>query len=156
MVGQWGPAVDPLEMIKAISVYEDRIVSAAGLKVDVTRQAADVRSGLSLVVSRDSVREAQRTCEPLFERSDLRTLRITASLLGNHDEAAEADARIDYQGLPVSPQERRALVQEVRDLRDAGLISKVEAWQRLHPGASEDEARKALANIDAEGRGEAA
>ena len=151
VIGQWAPPVAPDVLIGAIRSYEERLVEAAGLRTDVTRQSSDIRSGYSLAVARDAIREAQRVYEPIFARSDERLLQVTAHLLGQPVEPV----RITYQGLPVSPQERRALIDEVERLQSARLISRVEAWQRLHPGASEAEARTALAVIDAEGRQEA-
>ena len=48
--------------------------------------------------------------------------------------------------------ERKAAIDEVIALRGAGLMSRVEAWMRLHPGASEADATAALAAIDGEGK----
>ncbi len=152
IIGQWAPPVDPLQLIQAIRIYADWLVQAAGLRTDVTKQSSDIRSGYSLAVARDAIREAQRVYEPLFARADTRLLTVTAQLLGQPVE----DLRITYRGLAVSPQERRALIDEVTSLRDAKLMSRVEAWQRLHPGASDSEARTALAEIDAESKETAA
>lgn len=146
VIGQWAPPVSPKELIESIGIYWDRMVSAAGLKSDVTRTSSDIRSGYSLAVERESVREAQRVDEPLYARSDERLLTVTAQLLGHPVEPVQ----ITYRGLPVSPQERRALVQEVRELRAERLMTRVEAWLRLHAAASDEDARRALAAIDAE------
>jgi hypothetical protein len=151
-IGQWAPPVSPEELIKSIRSYEERLVEAAGLRVDVTRQSSDIRSGYSLAVAREAIREAQRVYEPLFARSDARLLWLTAWLLRQPDEPLT----IRYLGLPQSPAERRQAVDEVIRLREAGLISRVEAWLRLHPGATDDEARAALAEIEAENRQEVA
>lgn len=152
VIGQWSPPIDPGTLIAAIRSYEERIVEAAGLRVDVTRQSSDVRSGYSLAVAREAIREAQRAYEPLFRRADTRLLTLTAALL----EQPIEPVRITYRGLPQSPAERRALIDEVIRLREAGLIDRVEAWQRLHPGASEEEARAGLARIDSESERSAA
>jgi len=146
VIGQWAPPVDPDVLIGAIRTYEERLVESAGLRVDVTRQSSDIRSGYSLAVQRDAIREAQRVYEPLFARSDALVLTKTAQLLGLPVEPV----RIEYRGLPISPQERRAMVDEVRELRDAGLMTRVEAWMRLHPGATEDDALASIAAMSAE------
>jgi hypothetical protein len=147
VIGQWAPPVDPATLIGAIRAYEERMVEAAGLRVDVTRQSSDIRSGYSLAVARDAIREAQRIYEPLFARSDALVLTVVAQLMGLPVEPV----RIEYRGLPVSPQERRATVEEVQSLRDARLMTRREAWFRLNPGATDEEANEALAAIDAEG-----
>lgn len=147
LVGQWAPPMSATEVIRAIQAYEERLVESAGLRLDVTRQSSDIRSGYSLAVARDAIRESQAGYAPLFERSDLRLLRVTAAALGRPTDGAWA---IHYQGLPQSPVERRAIVDEVIALRGAGLMSRVEAFLKLHPAATEEQAIAALAAIDAE------
>jgi hypothetical protein len=149
VVGQWGPPVAPLDLIKAVQVYEERLAEGAGLRLDVTRQSSDIRSGYSLAVARESIREAQAGYAPVFRRADVRLLRLTAAALGL-DAGPAAGWDVLYQGLPQSPAERRATIDEVVTLRGAGLMGRVEAYMRLHPGVTETDARARLAEIDAE------
>jgi hypothetical protein len=146
-VGQWNPPIDPMTLISAIRAYEERLVESAGLRLDVTRQNSDIRSGYSLAVARDAIREAQASYAPVFARSDARTIQVAAALLGREVGPVE----VIYQGLPQSPAERRAAIDEVIALRGAGLMGRLEAWLRLHPGATQQEGAAALAAIDAEG-----
>ncbi len=146
-VGQWDPPIDPMTLINAIRSYEERLVESAGLRLDVTRQNSDIRSGYSLAVARDAIRESQASYAPVFARADARTIKIAGSLL----EQPVDEVEVLYQGLPQSPAERKAAIDEVIALRGAGLMSRSEAWMRLHPGSTEAEATAALAAIDREG-----
>ena len=133
--------------MRAIGMYEERLVEAAGLRVDVTRQSSDIRSGYSLAVAREAIREAQAIYAPLFARSDARLLALTAGLM---DVKGEGQWSVMYRGLPQSAAERRAVLDETLTLRDARLLSRLDAYRRLNPDLSEAEARAALAAIDAE------
>jgi len=155
IIGQWSPPVDPESLLRSVSMYERRILTMAGLAPpDVTRQEADVRSGYSLAVARESVREAQRVSEPMFRRGDLELLRVSAAMLGvDRGRPIPGDGyRINYRGLPPSPIERAAEREQVVALMAAGLLGRVEAYQRLNPGVTEAQASAEVARIAAENR----
>jgi|TARA_R100001530_G_scaffold124435_2_gene92642 hypothetical protein len=140
VVGQWTSPVDPSSMLSAIERYERRIVEMALGTVGVSRRESDVRSAASLAVSREAQREAQRSYEPLFRRSDLQLIRLTAGLLG-----APVDGwRITYKSLPKDPNEQAAELQSITTRLEAGLLDKVSAYMELHPGLTREEAREAL------------
>jgi hypothetical protein len=144
LIGQWSPPVDPEGLLRSIAMYERRILLLAGLNPpDVMRQEADIRSGYSLAVARESVREQQRLSEPMFRRGDLQLIALAARLLG----APETGYRIEYRGLPPSPQEMAAEREQVLALLGAGLLDRVAAYMRLNPGVSEDEARAKVNQI---------
>jgi hypothetical protein len=105
-----------------------------------------VRSGYSLAVARDAIREAQAVYAPLFARCDARLLTLTAALMGR----PAGEWSVIHSGLPQSPAERQAAVNEVTTLLDKRLIGRVEARMRLNPGETEAQARAALARVDAE------
>ena len=149
MIGQWDPPISPDVLMRAIGMYEERLVESAGLRLDVTRQSSDIRSGYSLAVARDAIREAQAVYAPLFARSDSRLLALTAALMGVE---AEGEWTVIHRGLPESPAERRAAIDEVTTLRAGKLLSRLGAFRRLNPDLSESEAKAALAEIDAEGQ----
>jgi hypothetical protein len=151
LIGQWAPPILPDTLIGAIARYEEMLVESAGLRLDVTRQSSDIRSGYSLAVARESLREAQRVYEPLFRRSDLMLMRLTAGLMG----LDPGDLSIAYRGLPESPVERSARVAEVLQLRQAGLISLQAAYERLNPDLSPDQIAADLAQIGASAQGSA-
>jgi len=134
MVGQWGSPADPEAILRAVAMYERRALQGAGLHPpDVTRQSADIRSGYSLAVARESVREQQRFFAPQFLRGDRQTLRLCAALLN------EAEGRnypldgyqIRYRGLPPSPAEDRLRIDTITALLDRGVITTDEARERL-------------------------
>lgn len=150
MVGQWQPAGDPEGVLRSVSMYERRILLLAGLQPpDVARQEADVRSGYSLAVQRDSQREAQRLYEPMFRRGDLQLVRTCAAMLNalTGTDYPETGYRINYRGLPPSPIEERAEREHVLALVDAGFLHPVEAYMRLHAGVTEAEAESKLQAI---------
>lgn len=156
-IGQWQSPIDPEALLRSIAMYERRIIAAANVQPpDVTRQEADVRSGYSLAVQRDSIREAQRGYEPMFRRGDQEVHRIAACLLNRvndgataYDENAAA-YRIAYRGLPKSPQEVQAELALLKAELEAGHVGPVTGYRRLHPNASPEEATLALAEAATE------
>lgn len=144
-VGQWGAPVDPDRLYAAISRYEQRLVEMALSTVGVSRRESDVRSAMSLAVSREAQREAQRAYEPVFRRSDLQLLRLVAGLRGEPTEGWT----IRYRSLPRDHQELDAELDRWLKQLDAGLVDRVTVYRQLHPGVEEAEAQAALARIDA-------
>ena len=137
MVGQWNPAADPKALLESIQMYERSMLTRAGLAPPgVTRQSADIRSGYSLAVERESVREQQRQWAPSFHRGDSAVLRLCAVALNTAEGTRypEDGYNITYRGLPPSPVEDRAKREHVTELLDRGVISV-------------DEARAALADV---------
>jgi hypothetical protein len=153
-IGQWQTSADPMLMIESIGAYERRLVTYAGINAaDQIRMAGDPRSGYAVAVSRDAQREVQRRFEPQFRAGDEQALRLAAILLNRAsgtNRYPESGYRVAYEGVPYSADEVRGKLDRIRELRDAGLMSRVQAYQDLHPGVSESDARKALAQIDAE------
>lgn len=154
-VGQWSSPIDPEAVLRAISMYERRVLTLAGLSApDVTRTEADIRSGYSLAVSRESVREVQRAYEPMFRRADQEIMRVAACMLnrarGTSYSEDPRSYRITYRGLPRSPVDTRAALDEVAALMSMGLASPVDAWLAVHPGATREEALAALQRVQAE------
>ena len=136
-IGQFDAGCDPEALFRALSLYERRLLLSAGLHPpDVTRQQADVRSGYSLAVAREAVREQQRLSEPSFRRADMAAIRLAAIALNSATGSSypEVGYEIDYRGLPPSPVEDAAKLQVVTDMLDRGVISA-------------DEARVALADV---------
>lgn len=149
-IGQWTSPADPEGILRSISMYERRICLLAGVQPpDVTRQEADVRSGYSLAVARESIREAQKQFEPSFRKADAELLAKTAILLNRATGSnyAEGGYRIRYRGLPKSPQEMQAERDQLVGLIEAGLLDKISAYQALHPDLSRQEAEQALDQI---------
>jgi len=142
-VGQFAPPVDPDRILAAIERYEQRLVEMALSTVGVSRRQSDVRSAMSLAVSREAQREAQRAYEPMFRRSDTRLLRLTAGLMG-----APVDGwRLQYRSLSRDPMELDAELKRMTDQIAAGLLDRVTAYQQLHPGLLRAEAEAAVKEI---------
>lgn len=136
IVGQWGPAADPEVVFRAVAQYERRLLLMAGLAPpDVTRQQADIRSGYSLAVHRESVREQQRLYEPIFREADLATIRLAAVLLNSTTGTAypEGGYSITYRGLAPSPVEDAAKREHVLAMLDRGVVTVEEARAALAP-----------------------
>lgn len=142
-VGQWSAPVDPERYIAAIERYERRLVESALSTVGVSRRDSDVRSAMSLAVSREAQREAQRAYLPVFQRSDLHLLRLVAGLRGEPTQGW----RIHYRALPRDAAELAAEVDRMERLIAMGLLDRVSAYQQLHPGLSVEEARAAIQTI---------
>jgi len=149
LVGQWSASADPAKMLEAISMYERRVLTLAGIQApEVTRQDADIRSGYSLAVSREQVRTLQRVYEPQFRRGDLQTIAIVATLLnratGTAYPESPADYRITYTGLPKSSAERLGELAEIKARTEAGLLGPISAYIELNPGTPYPEAFSAV------------
>lgn len=126
LVGQWSSPADPEAILRSISVYERRLMERAGLQAaDVTRQSADVRSGYSLAVSRESVRELQRLWEPQFRLADLALIRLCAASLNSAEGTnyPEDGYTITYRGLPPSPVEDRMRLDAVMAMIEKQVIT---------------------------------
>jgi hypothetical protein len=144
-VGQWGAPVDPDRFFAAIERYERRLVEMALSTVGVSRRESDVRSAMSLAVSREAQRDAQRAYAPVFRRSDIRLLRLVSGLRGGPVDGW----RIEYKSLPRDPAELAAELARMEGLLKLGLIDKVSAYRQLHPGLDDREALEALKKIEA-------
>lgn len=142
-VGQWSAPVDPDSFYSAIERYERRLVEMALSTVGVSRRESDVRSAMSLAVSREAQRDAQRAYEPVFRRSDRRLLALVAGLRG---EPAQG-WRVQYRALPRDASELAAEVERMERLINLGLLDRVSAYQQLHPGLTDAEAEAAVQRI---------
>ena len=98
---------------------------------------------MSLAVSRESQRDAQRAYEPVFRRSDLKLLKLVSGLRGEPTEGW----RINYNSLPRDPAELAAELARMQGLIQSGLLDKETAYMQLHPGITQDEAKAALTTI---------
>jgi hypothetical protein len=59
----------------------------------------------------------------------------------------ETGYRINYRGLPPSPVEEQAEREHVLELVAAGFLHPVEAYMRLHPGTTQEDAERKLQEI---------
>ena len=146
---------DPELVLRSISAYERRILQIAGFaQADVSRQNADIRSGYSLAVSRESIREQQAKSESTFRPADVALMAI-AGLVANrfHRESFSEDPedyRIVYRGIPEEPGEEEARIKAIRARQDAGMIGPITAYREAYPGVPHLEAVIKLADASAE------
>ena len=143
VVGQWGSPVDPEKVLAGIERYERRIVESALGSAGVSRRQSDVRSAMSLAVSRESQRAAQRAYEPVFRASDRRLLALVSGLMGLPTEGWS----IRYRAIPRDPAELASEAERIAKLVDANLEDRVTAYRTLHPGMTAEEARAAVSQI---------
>ena len=145
-VGSFDQPIEPDRLINSIILFERRVKDQALSGVTVTRTTSDVRSAMSLAVSREEQRAAQRAYEPVFRRSDLVLIRTVAALMGHETTGWE----ISYVAIPRDPAEVKAEWDMILQAVESGLMSRAEAYQRLHPGLTLSEAEDAVANIEKE------
>lgn len=144
-IGQWSSPVDPDKFYSAIERYERRVVEMALSQVGVSRRDSDVRSAMSLAVSREAQREAQRAYEPVFRRSDLKLCQLVAGLRGE----PTAGWKINYRSIPRDASELAAELDRAQKMVEMGLLDKASAYQLLHPGLTDAEAEAAIIRIAA-------
>lgn len=141
--GQWNAPVDVDRFFAVLERYERRVVEAALSTVGVSRRESDVRSAMSLAVSREAQRDAQRAYEPVFRRSDLRLLKLVAGLRGDPTDGW----RINYKSLPRDASELAAELARMQAMIASGLLDVASAYKQLHPGLTDAEAEEAVKRI---------
>lgn len=144
------PGFDPLQMIEAISSFEGGLAEYAGVSPsDLIRTHADPRSGISLTVSREGLRAAQARAMPQLARDDAGLMEITAKVLNRCEGLGlpETGYQVTYTTIPLSGQEQRDLREDITEKMDRGLLSVVDAYQRMHPGMERETAIEELARI---------
>ena len=153
MVGQFQPGGDVESLLQAVSNYETRVAQFSGVSpAEISRANGDPRSGYALSITREGQREAQRRYEPQFRRSDQQLLSITAALVNRHFGTSypENGYRVQYQSIPLSPNELQAQREDLIAKLGAGLLSPVDAYMALNPGIDRPEAIFRLQEIRAE------
>ena len=143
VIGQWSSPVEPDKLLSSIERYERRLIEMALGQAGVSRRESDVRSAMSLAVSREAQRAAQRAYEPVFRRSDLRLLKLAAGLTGAPTEGW----RITYHAIGRDPSELAAEADRLERLVGANLEDRVTAYRTLHPGLDQAAAQAAVAQI---------
>lgn len=150
-----GTPVDPEVILRSIGAYERRILNIAGFtSPDVTRQNADIRSGYSLAVARESIAAQQAKYHQTFARADVELMRKSAALLNRHGVAsvseALADFKIEYEGAPMAAEpmdsQRIMVLLSVLQAQAEGRITEAGAKSLLVAGGfTVDEAEAAVA-----------
>lgn len=150
---QLQPGFDPEKLMSAIGSFESGLAEYAGVSpADLVRTGADPRSGASLSISREGLRGAQARYEPQLRRGDLELLATAARVLNRATGSSfpESGYSIAYPSLPLSSEEVRSQREDLLAKVSAGLLSKVDAFLRLNPGLSREQALAELQRIQRE------
>lgn len=154
MVGQFKPGVPDIgEFLAAVAQYEHRVAAFSGISpAEVSRANGDPRSGYALSISREGQREAQRKFLPQFRAADRVLLEVSAILANRQFGTSypEAGYRIQYESIPLSPNELEAQREDLIAKMEVGLLSPVDAYMALNPGIDRPEAIFRLQEIRAE------
>jgi hypothetical protein len=148
-VGQWQTSADPVKIMETIQQYSRTLPVIAGVSPADSQRDGDPRSGFAISINRDGQREAMRRFEPVYQSADAELIYIAVALW-NRDQGttiAEDGYTVTYRGIPLSVDERRAQLEEIKALRELGLISIAQAYQMQHPGTSEEDAARAIREI---------
>ena len=155
-LGQFGAAIDPGQFLNAIAAYERRLIAHTGIQpADLHRISGDPRSGYAMALSRDGQREQQRRVQDQFSEGDVAYIALGAILRNRWEEETgkgpgdlpEDGYRVEYQGIPKSPQEVKSDDDHIAANIELGLLDKVTAYQQQHPGTSKADAERALLDI---------
>ena len=153
LIGQFQAGADPAALEGVISSLANRIAIDAGLPpADIQRMGGTARSGYAIALSNEGKRAAARRYAPIFRRADELLMSVTATLFNRATGSTlpEYGYQIVYRDLPLSPEELQARRANVIELMNAGLLSRVRAYQELNPGLTEASASAELARIDAD------
>lgn len=154
-VGQWQPGGDVEKMQAVLEGMSAQLASEAGVSVSDIQRLNSQRSGVSISLTNEGKRSQQRRFAVHFREPDQRLIAIVAALLNRYNEGEQLPAnypeggwQILYRELPLSPDELNARRNNILELMDAKLISRLQAFRELNPGLSEQAARIELEKID--------
>jgi hypothetical protein len=148
-VGQWQPGCDPDVLGTSIGLYERRVASYAGIsESDFGRMSGDPRSGYALSISQAGARKAARRFEATFSRSDKRLLALSAAILGAAQDRPGAYPASGYSITYPGPHQTTVeLLDEIEKLMALGMLHPADAYLRLHPHLTREQAVAALDDI---------
>jgi len=149
-VVQLKPGMDPEKTMTAIGMYEAGLSSYAGVSAaDILRTGADPRSGISLSISREGLRDAQKRMAPQLSRSDAELVSKSAMMVNRATGTSypETGYTVTYPSLPLSAAETTALRDDLIIKIEQGLMSKIDAYRILNPGVDRAQAILALKKI---------
>ena len=148
-LGQFQPGGDPGALGEAIRAYVADMSLDFGISsTDMARVSANPRSGYAIALSREGVRAAQRRSESQSRRGDLETLSKVAAFwnAATGSNLPESGWRIAYPGMPLSIDEKKAMIEEWQALAELGVASVVDLYMGVH-NVSREAAITALERI---------
>jgi len=155
-VKEVGAGVNLPEVSAFADRYEMKLAVRFGLNpTDVMRGSANPASGTALFISNAGRRTFAAQVRPLFRRADLESLKKAAALLNlsglsGTGSIPETGYSITYTPIPRSPSEEKERREELTWQVGSGYLSQVGAYMRLHQGATVEDARTALVEIQLE------
>lgn len=150
MIGQFQAGADPVSVLESVTTYERRIGQIMGIDPsDVQKMTGDPRSGYAISISRSSKRDAQRKYAPMFRYGDLQTIELAAVMANRFlgQSLPESGYTIEYQAIPLSPEEQKAQRQDLIEKLDSGLMTPIDAVKDLHVNMTNLEAAEYLRDI---------
>ncbi len=154
-VKEIGPGANLESVANFARDYEMKIATRFGLMgSDVTRQHANPTSGAALTISNQQKREVMDQVREIFRAGDLEAIRKSAALvrLAGLATTPETGHTISYHAIPKSAEEKKAERDDLDWQVENDFLSPFEAYQKQHPGASEEDAIAAMVKADTDTR----
>lgn len=149
-----GPGADLAELGMYAAQHAVRMATAAGLDVpDVMRQTANPTSGAALAVSRETRREMAAQYAEVARFDDLATLALASDVLATAGVMVPRSGyTIEYQQIPRTPTEEAERRADIEWRIGQGMMSRVDGYMALHPGATREAAVAELVRIAADNK----
>lgn len=151
LLQQIQPGARPTEMLLAAQSYNESAMATAGIGGgQATRTEGNPTSAAALVINDEQRRAAQRQWAPNALNSDRVLLAKLAALTTAHGLGAppESGYTIEYHLIPQTPQEAADDRAQAEFERKQKLISRIQLYQRVHPGCDRAAAIAALRQAD--------
>ena len=144
---QLRPAADLAQLRLWAQAQEAQLLTRLGLSADDVRSAGDnPMSADALMIKQAAKQAVADRLEPLFRAADLEALALAGAMLGG----PTSGYTIAYYRPPQAAEERKADAEADAAELQLGMVSRVQLYQRRHPGASRADAIAALKEIDAD------
>jgi hypothetical protein len=148
-----GPGANLQQVSDYALLYELLQLVRLGVNpTDITRTNNTPTSGAAIYLSNQAKRDLQRKYEPLFREADVGLIRIAAIVARAHQLGTfpEDGYSITYAPIPLSASEQQAQREDLDWRTEHGVVTPVEAFQQLYPGASRDDAIETMARASVE------
>lgn len=142
---QLRPAADLASLRLWAQAGEAQLLTRLGLSADDVRSAGDNPMSADALMIRQAAKQAvSDRLEPLFRDADLQALALVGAMLGG----PTSGYTISYYRPPQQAEDRKADAEADQAELDLGMVSRVQLYQRRHPGMSRADALAALKEID--------
>jgi len=147
-LGQWQPPTRLADLVDELQAYLAQACNREGVApAELQRVSGDPKSGYSISLTNAGKRQAQRRFGPQFNARDVSLLCKSAATWNraNPDETSypEDDYELEYTSIPLSPDEEKAIRDQLDWELSKGWITMAQALARAH-GISETEAKAIL------------